>query len=193
MDAVSFVGVSSGRRSYRTEALDLGLNVAERFLDKVFANEECIIRDLKHRKRRWSKALKIFRRFKIYLRHIQSPKGSEIHIKGDHYAIEFVKVPIFAYFPAFKLFERRIFGVVQMYLGELCYGVFALVRRETLLQYSRPCFRIRIAYLPQTDTGILDVIIEYLQMTAGWRERLGQAFDQEKSVEFGLRCFVHFR
>jgi hypothetical protein len=32
-----------------------------------------------------------------------------------------------------------------------------------------------------------------LQMTAGWRERLGQAFDQEKSVEFGLRCFVHFR
>jgi hypothetical protein len=44
-----FVSYHGGRRSYRTEALDLGLNVGERFLDKVFTGEERVMRNLKHR------------------------------------------------------------------------------------------------------------------------------------------------
>src|SRR5258708_276397 len=139
-------------RYQSSEACDLDLNVAEFLFDQALTRKERIVGHLKDREGRRNKTLHPSECFKIDPCGIQPPKLPKVNVEGERHEIEFMKVAVFAYFPALDMLEHPIFVVVQMDLGELHDRVFALGPWKTLLQHPRPSFRVGIRDGPEPIT-----------------------------------------
>ncbi len=164
-----FVGHFGFGRCVGADAGDFGLNVGELFVDEIFTGEKCVVCHLKNRKRRRDEAFHTLARFEIDPSCVQPPKRPEMNVERKRQAVKLVKVAIFADFPALELLKDGIFGFVEIHLGDLVHGVFAIDRRKTLLQNVRPGVGVRIADRAQPYACVFDVIVEKLKVTAGSR------------------------
>ena len=181
------------RRDRRSDLGDLGLNVGKCLADKISSIKERIAGHLKHGERRSFEICQHLNVVKIYVSRVQPPEVAKVRIERKQLVIKFVEVTILTYLTSPKLFKQTIFRVIEVYLREVGHGTIRLARKYPLLQHSRPGVGVWIADKPQPEPRVFDVVIEYLQVAAGRRERFGQLLDDKEPSMFGCGSIVHFQ